>query len=180
MSNLNQRQKINWRSRVVSTGKIKASQVTPHPQNPRRHPQNQRDTVAASFDELGQIAPIIINVNNGYLVDGEERSWLALSQGDETELDVIYVDLTDEEHLKALAYFDATTNLAYYDAQVFEDLLQQINTDSPALQQMLADVAEAVGFLLNPDGIEFKEYDESTADDVEYCTCPNCGHQFPK
>jgi hypothetical protein len=27
---------------------------------------------------------------------------------------------------------------------------------------------------------EFKEYDETTADDVEMCTCPKCGAAFPK
>lgn len=29
-------------------------------------------------------------------------------------------------------------------------------------------------------GINFREYDESVADEVEYCTCPKCGHKFPK
>ena len=28
--------------------------------------------------------------------------------------------------------------------------------------------------------VEFKEYDESAADDVELLTCPKCGHSFPK
>ena len=28
--------------------------------------------------------------------------------------------------------------------------------------------------------VEFREYDESIADDVEMCTCPSCGHEFPK
>jgi len=28
--------------------------------------------------------------------------------------------------------------------------------------------------------IEFPEYTETAADDVQYCTCPKCGHQFPK
>lgn len=32
----------------------------------------------------------------------------------------------------------------------------------------------------NVSGIEFREYDESVADEVVYCTCPNCGHEFPK
>jgi hypothetical protein len=27
---------------------------------------------------------------------------------------------------------------------------------------------------------EFKEYDESIADDVEYIECPSCGHKWPK
>jgi hypothetical protein len=29
-------------------------------------------------------------------------------------------------------------------------------------------------------GVEFKEYDESVADEVEYITCPQCGHKWPK
>lgn len=32
----------------------------------------------------------------------------------------------------------------------------------------------------SPPDVEFKEYDESTADDVEFITCPECGHKFPK
>lgn len=27
---------------------------------------------------------------------------------------------------------------------------------------------------------DWKEFDETTAADVEYCTCPSCGHKFPK
>ena len=32
------------------------------------------------------------------------------------------------------------------------------------------------------DGVvpEFKEYDESVVDEVEYITCPECGHKWPK
>jgi hypothetical protein len=30
------------------------------------------------------------------------------------------------------------------------------------------------------DAPEFKEYDESAADDVEMIECPVCGHRFPK
>ena len=125
--------------------KIRASEITPHPQNPRRHPQFQRDVVAASFEELGQIAPIVININNGYLVDGEERSWLALDQDDDVELDVIYVDLTEEEHQKALLYLDHSASLAEIDAARLDDLLRDVNSDQPAIQQMLAELAENSG-----------------------------------
>lgn len=138
----NQHPAINWRSRIVKYGKIAASQITPHPNNPRKHPQLQRQAVAASFDELGQIAPILINVNNGYLVDGEERSWLALGQGDDVEVDAIWVDLSEEEHNKALVYFDATGDLATYDAERLALLLEDVNSDDSAIQQMIADLQE--------------------------------------
>ena len=59
---------------------------------------------------------------------------------------------------------------------------------------MLEDVAAGVNLdaLWRPDELEalvaaasvpdvaFKEYDESVADDVQYCECPKCGHKFPK
>jgi hypothetical protein len=171
-------QPINWRSRIVKYGKIRAGDITPHPQNPRRHPQLQREVVAASFDELGQIAPILINARNGYLVDGEERSWLALGQGDDVEVDAIWVDLSEEEHNKALVYFDATGDLATYDAERLALLLADVNSPSSAIQQMISELAENAGVI--PPNIDFKEYDESVADEVQYCTCPNCGHKFPK
>jgi hypothetical protein len=31
-----------------------------------------------------------------------------------------------------------------------------------------------------PPDVEFPEYDENAADDVEYLTCPECGHKWPK
>jgi len=141
--------KINWRSRIVKYGKIRADQVTPHPNNPRKHPIAQRQAVEASFDVLGQIAPILINIRNGYLVDGEERTWLALSQGDETELDVVWIDLSEEEHALALASFDWITQMAYYDRPILESLLEDIETDNAALQSLLDDLAAANDIDLN-------------------------------
>jgi len=55
--------------------------------------------------------------------------------------------------------------------------------------QIAADVARGVdlsGMFTQPEldlitlNIEFPEYDESVADEVKYCICPSCGHQFPK
>ena len=47
-----------------------------------------------------------------------------------------------------------------------------------APDQLLAKLAEDAG--LTAPSVDFKEYGEDTADDVEYCTCPSCGHKFPK
>lgn len=142
--------KINWRSRIVQTGTIRAADIIPHPQNPRYHPQAQREAVAASFDELGQIGRIIININNGYLVDGEERSWLALEQGDDTEVAVDWVDLTEEEHLKALAYYDATGLMATYDRERLDAITADLQSESSAINEMLEHLKEIA--LDPPDG----------------------------
>jgi hypothetical protein len=147
--------KINWRSRIVKYGKIRADQVVPHPLNPRKHPIKQRQTVQASFDALGQIAPIMINVRNNYLIDGEERTWLALAQGDATELDAVWVDLTEDEHALALTIFDRITNMAYYDKDNLDDLMHQIDTDNAALQSLLSEMAEDIG-IIPPSGDDWE------------------------
>ena len=64
-----------------------------------------------------------------------------------------------------------------------EDLLR---VELTALKELGADL-ELTGFdameladiMLGKD-VEFKEYDESAADDVQLLTCPKCGHSFPK
>ena len=34
--------------------------------------------------------------------------------------------------------------------------------------------------MVDLDSIEFPEYDESVADEVEWNECPECGHRWPK
>ena len=87
--------------------------------------------------------------------------------------------LTDEQKR---AYIIADNKLAL-NAGWNEELLRLELTD---LKEMGANL-ELVGFdameladiMLGKD-VEFKEYDESAADDVQLVTCPKCGHSFPK
>ena len=46
------------------------------------------------------------------------------------------------------------------------------------MQAMLAELAVNAG-IVAPD-VDWKEDDESAADDVEYNECPECGHKWPK
>jgi hypothetical protein len=47
------------------------------------------------------------------------------------------------------------------------------------LQVIGFDQMELADIMLGKD-VEFKEFDESAADDVQLLTCPKCGHSFPK
>lgn len=168
---------VQWRSRVVRYGKIKASQITPHPNNPRRHPLLQRQAVAISFNELGQLAPIIINERNGYLVDGEERSWMALDQPGDVELDAIWVDLDEDEHLKALAYLDATGNLARYDLEQLNEIVAGLQIVNPVIEQMMQKIkAGSAAVQYSPDLHEITVNPEPDTDSIlrDTWTCPYC------
>ena len=95
------------------------------------------------------------------------------------------VPCIDLSHLSAeqkRAYIIADNKLAL-NAGWDEELLRLELTE---LKELGADL-ELTGF--NPmeladitlgKDVEFKEYDESAADDVQMATCPKCGHTFPK
>jgi len=153
--------KFDWRSRIVRYGKERADQLTPHPMNPRVHPQVQRDAVAASLDKLGQIAPLLVNANNGMIVDGVERAWQALAQGDDTLVDVVYVDLTEAEHEAALKWYDATTYLARYDLPTFDALA--LDFDMPELDGFDAEFMAGINAL--PDAYSVGDDDEPPEDE---------------
>lgn len=60
-----------------------------------------------------------------------------------------------------------------FDAAVLADLSPVVDLSQFWSADELAELSSQA-----PD-VEFKEYGENAADDVKYCTCPACGHQFP-
>jgi hypothetical protein len=63
-----------------------------------------------------------------------------------------------------------------WDTDALTELLSEgLDTDGLFSTEELAEVLAA-----NTLPGEFPEYDESAADSVQYCECPNCGHKFPK
>lgn len=142
---------IEWQNRIVRYGVQAADQFTANPNNPRRHPQDQRDAVKGSLDTLGWIAPVIVNSRSGFTVDGHERIFQALAQGDDTPVPFIEVDLSDEEEAQALATFDWITQMATYDQDTLTDLLHDIDTDNADLQALLDSMAQENGIDLDED-----------------------------
>lgn len=165
-----------FENRIIQYGTKAADQFEPNPSNWRTHPQRQRDAVQASLRELGWIGVVVENKTTGRLIDGHERVWQALKNNE--QVPYIEVELSEEEEKLALAVFDPITYMAETDSAVLDALLREVNTGESALQELLAELAEEAGLV--PPNVAFKEYDESTADDVEYLTCPDCGHRWPK
>lgn len=163
-------------NRIVQYGIKAADQFMPNELNWRTHPQRQRDAVQASLRELGWIGVVVENRRTGKLIDGHERVWQALKNNE--QVPYIEVDLSEEEERLALAVFDPITYMAETDTAILDELLREVNTGESALQELLEGMAVDAGLV--PPDVAFKEYDESTADDVEMCECPNCGHKFPK
>jgi hypothetical protein len=166
----------DWQNRIVGEGEEDADQLLANPFNARIHPKFQQDALAGVLDTVGWIQRVIVNRVTGHVVDGHLRVALAITKG--ASVPVSYVELTEDEEKLALLSFDWITQMAVYDQQQTETLLQAVNSDNAAIQAMLSNLAQEVGIV--PPDVDFKEYDETVENDVEYCTCPECGHKFPK
>jgi hypothetical protein len=114
-----------WRSKIVGHEKVEAGQLMANPFNHRRHPEKQRKVVAASINELGFIKSVIVNKVTGHIVDGHERVMQALGVGEETLVDVEYVELSPEDEKKALLVLDASSELAEVDASSLDQLVKE-------------------------------------------------------
>lgn len=155
---------------------VAPDQLLANPKNFRRHPNLQREALRGSLNDLGWIAPVIVNRLSGHLVDGHARVEEALTKG--CKVPVAYVELTDAEEAEALAVMDPISAMATVDKEALDALLREVATGEAGLQKMLADLAEQAGLI--PPNVDFPEYGEDAADGVEYLQCPECGHRWPK
>jgi hypothetical protein len=163
-------------NRIVGYTTKRAADLVANPLNFRRHPEKQVGAVQASLRELGWIAAVVENTTTGRLIDGHLRVAEAAKRGE--DVPVLQVALSEAEERLALATFDPMTAMAETDAAALESLLQSVNSGEAATMALLAELAQDAGIV--PPDVDFKEYDESVADEVEYCECPACGHKWPK
>jgi len=122
-----------WQNRIVGYGVKRADQFQAHPRNYRKHPKHQRSALAASLKGVGWVDAVTENARTGNLLDGHERIWQALEQGDGTPVPYITVDLSEEEELLVLATFDPITQMAQTDAAMLESLLSDLR-QTPMIQ----------------------------------------------
>lgn len=167
---------IEWRNRIIEHGVKPASQFMAHPSNWRKHPVRQRKALKGSLDSLGWVAPVLENRRTGYLIDGHERVWQALQNGD-APVPYIVVDLDESEEAQALLSLDAIAALAQTDAGKVDELLRMVDSSNADVQEFLAEIAEEAGITppdFEPVGID----EQGRLDQKKSVVCPECGHEF--
>ena len=134
----------DWRNRIVVHGAKPASQFMANSKNWRVHPQAQRDALHGALNEIGWVAPVVENVRTGYLVDGHERVWQALQNGD-AEVPYVEVELDAAEEAYVLATLDPISAMAQASREQLGALLAEVQSGEAGVQAMLAEVASAAG-----------------------------------
>jgi ParB-like chromosome segregation protein Spo0J len=156
----------------------RVADLVPYARNARTHSEEQVDQIAASVREFGFTNPVLVDAGGG-IVAGHGRVMAAEKLG----MDKIpCISLGWLKEAQKRAYVIADNNLAL-NAGWNEELLRLELTDLKDLDVDLRllgfDEAELADILLGKD-VEFKEFDESTANDVKMIKCPHCGQEFPK
>ena len=127
------------KDRVKELRKIKASELIPHPQNWRRHPETQSAALTGVLSEIGFADAVIARETPDglQLIDGHLRQDL---MGDQ-EIPVLVVDLTEDEAKKMLVTFDPLSAMADTNADILRSLLASTNFENDAILAMLQTIA---------------------------------------
>jgi DNA modification methylase len=128
-----------YKNRIIGHGTEAPDQLLANPANWRIHPQSQQDALKGALDSIGYIQSVIVNQTTGHLIDGHLRVMLAM-RDNSPSIPVCYVELTEAEEALALATIDPLSAMAAQDNEKLLELMHDVQTDDPALQQMLADL----------------------------------------
>jgi ParB-like chromosome segregation protein Spo0J len=124
------------RDRIKGLRRVRASELKPNARNWRTHPPEQRDALMGVLAEIGMADALIARElpdKSLELIDGHLRADTLPDQ----KVPVLVVDLTEEEAAKLLLTLDPMASLATRDDELLADLIDEVQTDSPAVQAMI-------------------------------------------
>lgn len=132
------------RDRIKELRRVRAGDLRPNPRNWRTHPAAQRDALRGLLAEVGYAAALVAReLPDGALelIDGHLRAETA----PESLVPVLVLDVDAAEAAKLLATLDPLAGLAGADGELLSQLLGEVHAESPAVRQLLGDLAEQHG-----------------------------------
>lgn len=160
---------------------VPLADLAPHAQNYKTHPAAQITRLRRSLQTFGQPRPIVVwrgTILAGHCVAqaAQEEGWTSIRAS-------IVPDAWTAERAQAYLVADNETQRGGgTDAEALAELIEASQADGLDIAALGFDDGELDALLaqVGPPDVAFREYDESIADEVEYCECPNCGHRWPQ
>lgn len=171
----------------VTNKRVTVSGCKPHPRNYNTHDDAQVSDLRESLRQFGQVRSIVVQATKKagefLIVAGHGVTEAARLEGIKTlKADVIPAAWRPA---RVLAYLAADNELARRgnpdEAQLAAIVAEVQKKEGDVLARLAAGSEETLKRLLEQIAIpEFKEYDESIADGISVCKCPECGHEHAK
>lgn len=147
-----------------------AAELGDNPRNWRRHPVSQKAALKDLLKEVGWAGALLYNERTGRLIDGHLRKEVARGK-----VPVLVGSWDEADERKILATLDPVGAMAQPDGDILIKLLAQVETGSQAVKDLLEALANGESLpLLGP------ELDESLADGMSVCVCPECGNEHAR
>ena len=168
----------------VTRQDVALADLHPFPRNYNRHSPAQIAKLAKSLSTFGQIRSIAAWLNPDdaliYILAGHGVVEAARS----IDMPTMRADVVSGCNFDtAMAYVVADNELARQsdpDQAQLAAILEELQAKEPLLVEAAGYSAQELEQLLHSIQMpEFKEYDESIADEVEWLECPECGHKWP-
>lgn len=158
--------KITW-----TNERRKLSDLIPWPRNPRQIKGDQAKRLVQSFDEFGQVETIAIGPGNEVYNGHQRLNVLAGKYGKDYEVEVrVSSRALAEKEREKLTVFLHKGAAGEWD---FDTLANEFELDELLEWGFEARELQLTG-ISTP---EFREYDETIADNIQVCKCPKCGNE---
>ena len=172
---------------VEQTGAVSASlrieyrpldSLIPYERNPRTYTEEQIAQIAASIKEFGFTNPVLLDGEDG-VIAGHGRLAAARSLRLKMVPCIELGHLTPEQKRGYLIADNKIAQNGLWNDEFLRLELTELKELGANLELLGFNPMEIADITLGKD-VDFKEYDESAADDVQLITCPECGKSFPK
>lgn len=133
--------RIRIRDRIRELRRIRAKDLVVHPKNWRIHPKAQAAALRGLLAEIGYADALLAReLPDGrlQLIDGHLRAETTPS----AMVPVLILDVSEEEANKILLTLDPLASMAESDSERLQALLDSVRTDSNAVEQLFARIAE--------------------------------------
>jgi ParB-like chromosome segregation protein Spo0J len=162
---------------------VPIEEVHEDPANANMHDERNLRAIMGSLARYGQRKPVVVNRNGGVCEAGNGTLEAARRLG-WSHIAAVFVEDDAATHAGYSIADNRTGELSYFDTEALAVLLQSVAEDEEDLFASTgfadADLQLMIeGVMALPEDVEFPEYDESVADDVDMLECPECGHRFP-
>ena len=160
--------------------KVPVSDLVPFQGDLKELPRKNYLKLKRSLLNYGVVVPFFVWVNGDtcYINDGHQRQRVFNGEGWDMEVPIIRIPATDERDAK-----EKLLAISSQFGQITQEGWDAFTWDIPNAAEMFH--FDGLPFVFGDFGkqeapTEWKEYDETAADSVEYITCPHCGEKFPK
>ena len=160
---------------ALNVQRMKLSDLSPHPENPRLHSTDQLRRLQQSLENFGYSKGSIVVNSAGVILAGHGMYESVIEEGYD-EADVVVADLPEG---KAEAFMVADNRLG----DLSEWDMIQLNTLMTELQEMDIELEE-MGFISSEFDKEVPDFSpvdgegQPKLDSKKPVICPECGHEF--